>query len=192
MNTQKANNTSTVKPGWKTTEFWLSLLALLLSAAYIAGLVPDSGPWAKIAAFGAIALTLLGYNVSRGVAKTAIMLLAVTLSSVSCVTALKSDKIVSIKQRTFGIQFGENPTTQTPDIRLGLITTVYQLIPTSTNGPVNAPRFFDAFAIEQTGNPFRFSVNENTGAGEVMVGTNATGAAIVPRTQLLSKPVTTQ
>lgn len=71
------------KSGWRTTEFWLSLGALLLSAAYGSGVIPDDGPWAKLAGFGFVALTAAGYSVSRGMAKRAPMLLACLVLAVA-------------------------------------------------------------------------------------------------------------
>lgn len=96
-----------------------------------------------------------------------------------CTTSLKSDKIIAIKQRTFGIHIGASPTTQAPEIKLGLTTTIYQMVPTSTNGPIAAPRYFDTFSIGQGANPFRFDVIENSGFGDVSV-TNTQGKAILP------------
>lgn len=63
-----------VKPGWKTTEFWLSLAAKLLGAAFATGLIGDGGEVARIAGIAAIVLTTLGYQVSRTIVKTAAML----------------------------------------------------------------------------------------------------------------------
>lgn len=59
------------KPGWKTTEFWLTLLALGLTQLYASG-VTDShadSSWVKAIAFFAAALTAAGYAVSRGKVK---------------------------------------------------------------------------------------------------------------------------
>lgn len=58
------------KPGFKTTEFWLSLAAMILTALYASGLIGDGGTAAKIAAFAAMVLTSAGYTVSRGLAKS--------------------------------------------------------------------------------------------------------------------------
>jgi len=59
------------KPGWKTTEFWFSLAAMLDSAAYASGLLATGSMWDRIAGFAAMALTALGYTVTRGRVKTA-------------------------------------------------------------------------------------------------------------------------
>ena len=92
---------------------------------------------------------------------------------------LNSDRIVSIKQRSFGIVIGQSPTTQTPEIHLGLVSTVVQFTPVRTNA-LFAPKYADTFEITQGINPFGFAVKENTGAGDVATGTNAATTAIVP------------
>lgn len=106
-----------------------------------------------------------------------------------CTTVIKSDKIVSIKQRTFGINVGTDPVNQTPRIQLGLVTTVWQMIPTSRTGQIYAPRYFDTFELGQSGNPFRSEIRENTGTGDVAVYTNATGGAIIPKVPIPGSPV---
>lgn len=57
------------KPGYKTTEFWLSLAAMLLGAAYASGVISSGSTVDKVAGFAAMALSALGYSVSRGMAK---------------------------------------------------------------------------------------------------------------------------
>lgn len=64
---------TTTKPGYKTSEFWLAFVAMLLTALYGSGVIgPDDegSTWAKALAFIAAALTAAGYSVSRGLAKT--------------------------------------------------------------------------------------------------------------------------
>lgn len=60
-----------VKPGWKTTEFWLSAAATIFSLLWGAGVIdPDaSGTANRVAGIVASALTAVGYAVSRGMAK---------------------------------------------------------------------------------------------------------------------------
>lgn len=53
------------KPAWKTTEFWLSIAAALLSVAYASGLVSDGGTVEKIVGIGASLLAMLGYQVTK-------------------------------------------------------------------------------------------------------------------------------
>ena len=62
-----------VKPGWKTTEFWITAIVALASLAWGAGVVDPAGTEGadKIFGFVASALAALGYTVSRGLAKKA-------------------------------------------------------------------------------------------------------------------------
>lgn len=65
------NTTTTAKPGWQTSEFWLKLAAILLTALYASGVIPTTGPLAQALAIGATILGALGYTVSRTMAKNA-------------------------------------------------------------------------------------------------------------------------
>jgi hypothetical protein len=68
MATTKNN---TVKPGWKTTEFWLTSLTVLASLLWGADVVsPEAAGTAnKVFGFVVAALGAVGYTVSRGLAK---------------------------------------------------------------------------------------------------------------------------
>ena len=57
------------KPGYKTSEFWLSLAAALLGAFVASGLLPAEHAVMKIAGMALTALASLGYAASRGRAK---------------------------------------------------------------------------------------------------------------------------
>lgn len=58
-----------MKPGWKTTEFWLSLITIIVTAVLGSGLLPE-GHWiTKAIAAAAAALASAGYAVARGNAK---------------------------------------------------------------------------------------------------------------------------
>jgi hypothetical protein len=57
------------KPGYKTTEFWLKLVALLLTALYASGIIPTGGPAAQVAAIAATILGAVGYTVGRSLVK---------------------------------------------------------------------------------------------------------------------------
>lgn len=57
------------KPGYKTTEFWLSAAATLVSLAFASGVISEGSQIEKIVGFIAAALASLGYSVSRGIAK---------------------------------------------------------------------------------------------------------------------------
>tara|TARA_R110000824_G_scaffold105995_6_gene250574 strand:+ start:1370 stop:1582 length:213 start_codon:yes stop_codon:yes gene_type:complete len=61
------------KPGYKTTEFWLSAAAMLIGLAYGSGLLAEAGTSGieKSVAFVAAALAALGYSASRGSVKAA-------------------------------------------------------------------------------------------------------------------------
>lgn len=100
-----------------------------------------------------------------------------------CKTALQSDKIIVLKQRCFGVVVETSSTTAngTPTIKLGSISTVWQMVPTSTN-TLYAPRYMDTYDLSQSVNPFDTSIRENSGFGDVMVGysTNDSSKAIVP------------
>ena len=56
------------KPGYRTTEFWLKLAALLLTAMYASGAVTNNTALA-IAGIAATILGALGYTVSRTLVK---------------------------------------------------------------------------------------------------------------------------
>lgn len=58
-----------VKPGYKTTEFWLSCAAMALSAAFASGALNNTE--VLIAGFAASVLVALGYSVSRAMVKSA-------------------------------------------------------------------------------------------------------------------------
>ena len=59
------------KQGYKTTEFWISFLALLVGTLIASGYIGEDGMAGKVLAFGASALTALGYTISRGIVKKA-------------------------------------------------------------------------------------------------------------------------
>jgi hypothetical protein len=58
-----------VTPGWKTSEFWMKLAALLLTALYASGVIPTSGVGAQVAAIAATILGAVGYTVGRSLVK---------------------------------------------------------------------------------------------------------------------------
>ena len=60
-----------VKPGFKTTEFWLSAAATLVGLAIASGIVPTSGTWPQIVGLVTGVLGALGYTVSRTAVKNA-------------------------------------------------------------------------------------------------------------------------
>jgi hypothetical protein len=69
-NTEVAPEVPAVKPGYKTTEFWLSLAACVLGAFVTSGVLPDENVSMKIAGICLAGLTTLGYTISRFVVKS--------------------------------------------------------------------------------------------------------------------------
>lgn len=58
-----------IKVGYKTTEFWFTFAANVVSMLYMSGVVGDGSTFDKALAVGAMVLSSLGYAVSRGLAK---------------------------------------------------------------------------------------------------------------------------
>lgn len=67
-----------VRPGWQTSEFWLKIAAIALSALFASGALTNNTALA-IAGMAASILGALGYTVSRTLVKTAAPMLAVLL-----------------------------------------------------------------------------------------------------------------
>lgn len=57
------------KPGYRTSEFWLTAGATAVGLAIASGVVPETGVWPKVVALVTAAFTAMGYTVSRGLAK---------------------------------------------------------------------------------------------------------------------------
>ena len=53
------------KPGYKTTEFWLSSLALILGVVLASGAIPEGGIAAQVVGGLLSLLASLGYTASR-------------------------------------------------------------------------------------------------------------------------------
>lgn len=60
-----------VKPGWKTTEFWMSLAAMIIGALLASGAFADGSMVAKILGGAMAAMSGLGYTASRAKVKSA-------------------------------------------------------------------------------------------------------------------------
>ena len=58
-----------MKPGYKTTEFWLSLAALVLTTLFAAGVVAEGSAFDKVLVLVSGILTALGYTVGRSLVK---------------------------------------------------------------------------------------------------------------------------
>ncbi len=78
-------HSSTVKPGWQTTEFWLSSAAKLIGILFAAGILGSGTTAECIAGISAVVLSSLGYTVTRGMVKSgAAMLLIVVAMQPAC------------------------------------------------------------------------------------------------------------
>lgn len=53
------------KPGYKTTEFWLSLAAAVVGGCVAAEVIPAEGPWMQVVGLVSSALVALGYTGAR-------------------------------------------------------------------------------------------------------------------------------
>ena len=64
-------NNNEVKPGWKTTEFWVTLVVTLCSLLWGANVLDPEGAGTASKVFGMLVsgLAAVGYTVSRGLAK---------------------------------------------------------------------------------------------------------------------------
>lgn len=60
-----ATTPATTKPGYKTTEFWLTLLMHLVTALLLSGAFPDTHMVVKAATLVASVLAQLGYTAAR-------------------------------------------------------------------------------------------------------------------------------
>ena len=59
-----------VKTGWKTTEFWLALLAIIVGEAVAVDIIPTEGSWLKLAGLVTGVLAAIGYAHVRAKVKT--------------------------------------------------------------------------------------------------------------------------
>lgn len=59
-----------MKPGIRTTEFWLTLIAVLASAVLASGLLPHESVTTKIVGIVGAVLASMGYGAARTHAKT--------------------------------------------------------------------------------------------------------------------------
>ena len=60
-----------VKPGWKTTEFWITVIVAVGSLLWGAGILDPEGIGSANKVFGLIVsgLSAVGYTISRGLVK---------------------------------------------------------------------------------------------------------------------------
>lgn len=84
--------TAPVKPGWQTSEFWLSAAAKVLGILFASGVIGTGTVWERIAGLAAALLAQLGYTVSRGMVKAAASALIIVvigsaaLSQTACIS----------------------------------------------------------------------------------------------------------
>lgn len=57
------------KPGWKTTEFLLTAIAMIVSILIAGDIFGDETMGGKVLAFAASCLGVLGYSISRAIVK---------------------------------------------------------------------------------------------------------------------------
>jgi hypothetical protein len=69
--TQTTATIDPIRPGWRTTEFWLKIAAIILTALFASGAIPTTGTAAMVAAIAATILGALGYTVGRSLVKAA-------------------------------------------------------------------------------------------------------------------------
>lgn len=60
-----------MKPGYKTTEFWLSLAAVAVGAVAASGVIPAESTWERVVGLVVSALAALGYTGARLAVKKA-------------------------------------------------------------------------------------------------------------------------
>lgn len=80
-------------PGFRSSEFWLSVASMVVGAILAAGL-PDDSIVMRVAAMAAVALNALGYTVARTSAKRAIF--QSRAQAVAAVAAPASSTVVSV------------------------------------------------------------------------------------------------
>lgn len=57
------------KPAWKTSEFWLSCAAVVVSGLFASGVFADGSTGAQVVGFAAMVLAALGYTVKPKTSK---------------------------------------------------------------------------------------------------------------------------
>lgn len=54
-----------IKPGWKTSEFWLSVAAVAVGSIVASGVVPADSVWERLVGLAVAGLAALGYTGCR-------------------------------------------------------------------------------------------------------------------------------
>ena len=60
-----------MKPGYKTTEFWLAAVAQLIGLVLASGIIAPESSWDRIAGLATAALATMGYSAARSTVKSA-------------------------------------------------------------------------------------------------------------------------
>ena len=109
--------------------------------------------------------------------------LVVVLGLSGCGVPGKHGQIMTVSTWFVGARVqATSSSSGTPEVWMGMGRQTVTYAPTSTNGPVYAPRYGATFNSEQTAwNPLTANTTENVFMGDVMVGTNSEGSAIVPK-----------
>ena len=169
---------------------------LKIGAGYLAakGLASDSQAQELVAAITGILAILWGIahrtpstNSGQPTIKTPIYaaaLLSCLLLGSGCVSqAIKQGDTVTISERMFGIWVAQSVQNQSPEVKLGFGSSVVQITPTSTNGPIYAPKYATTFSIQQSAVPFATGIDETVASGDTATydATNVTSSAIVPK-----------
>ena len=68
MSNQNSNKT---RPGFKTTEFYFTLIATLIGLLMASGVIEAGSVWDKAVGMAAMVLASMGYSTSRGKVKAA-------------------------------------------------------------------------------------------------------------------------
>jgi hypothetical protein len=139
-------NTATIINSPDVLGLLLTLAGLLASHWQHAANTP--GPKTPLAA-----LIIVGASLALGTGCTSII-------------NTPAGKAVSISQRVLGIQIAQSPTTQTPELQMGFVSSVIVFLPTSTNGPVAVPNVANSFDIGENG-ALDTSVSENVASGNM-------------------------
>lgn len=63
--------TTPIKPGFKTTEFWMTVVTAVVSLLIASDVIPSNSGWSQLVALASAALAAMGYSTSRAVAKLA-------------------------------------------------------------------------------------------------------------------------
>jgi hypothetical protein len=114
--------------------------------------------------------------------KTLVALLALVVLA-GCGVPGKHGQIMSVSTWIVGARVqATDSTTGTPGMWLGVGRQTVVYIPTATNGPIYAPNYGATYRSKQSAwNPLSADATENQFAGNVQIGTDSSGSAIVPK-----------